>query len=187
MRADTIKYSVILESDRLSFSAMHLITFPIENSQKEGENRKTILVAEPLHGHDFRATMTITGPLNEHRMVVDFIAATNLLWQILLPLHSKVIFPQRHPFFQYQIGKTGENTLTTLALPNQPVRKWSFPAEDIFWLGDTNATTESIAGYILESFRNNLATSNLFSFPAEEYHFQLKLTESIGCAVLVED
>ena len=54
-------WSVRLNKDYLVFSSAHFITFAGN-------------ICERLHGHNYGLEIEITGPLDENRYVVDFIA-----------------------------------------------------------------------------------------------------------------
>ena len=58
-------YHIRLQKEQHVFSAAHFITFNAN-------------VCERLHGHNYRVTAEIAGPLDENEYVIDFIAVRSL-------------------------------------------------------------------------------------------------------------
>ena len=66
-------YKVQVTKDYLVFSAAHFITYNND-------------VCERLHGHNYRVTAEVCGPLDENHYVIDFIALRDALHRIVLEL-----------------------------------------------------------------------------------------------------
>ena len=124
----TESYRVGMSKDYLVFSAAHFITF--------GDN-----ICERLHGHNYRVTAEVSGPLNENHYVVDFIALRDTLKSIVDELDHRMLLPTSHPtirvkFDQQSVEATFEE------------RRWIFPREDCVLLPVPNTTTELLARHI---------------------------------------
>ena len=54
-------YSIKLSKEAFTFCSAHFITYAGD-------------VCEPLHGHNYRTTVELSGPLDENAYVLDFVA-----------------------------------------------------------------------------------------------------------------
>ncbi len=75
-------YSVRIDGDRLIFSSAHFIILP------GGE-------CEPLHGHNYRVAVEVSGPLDECGCVVDFAALLDIMHSVLAEIDHAVLLPDR--------------------------------------------------------------------------------------------
>ena len=130
-------YLVRVSDDALVFSAAHFIIF--------GQNR-----CERLHGHDYRATAEVAGPLDENSLVVDFIFLRKALRGILKRLDHRVLLPTEHPFVE--IVEKKDTVQVSFA-----GRRWSFPPSDCLLLPIANTTAELLARYLGQSLHAALA------------------------------
>ncbi len=121
-------YHVRLTKDYLVFSAAHFITY----------NGK---ICERLHGHNYRVTAEVFGPLDENHYVVDFIALRDILRQIVADLDHRVLLPSDHG----QIRVTADEREVTATFED---RRWVFPLGDCVLLPVPNTTAEMLARYI---------------------------------------
>ena len=121
-------YWVRVTKDYLVFSAAHFITF-------NGG------VCERLHGHNYRVTAEVFGPLDENHYVVDFIALRDALHAIVLELDHHMLLPASHP----QICVTADDASVEAVFED---RRWVFPRCDCILLPVPNTTTELLARYI---------------------------------------
>jgi 6-pyruvoyltetrahydropterin/6-carboxytetrahydropterin synthase len=122
------RYSVRLEKDNLVFSAGHFITF-------NGD------VCERLHGHNYRVSAEIQGPLDENQYVVDFIALRDALQEIVTELDHYMLLPTQHPLINVEADEK-EVTVTF------EDRRWIFPRCNCVLLDVPNTTTEMLARHI---------------------------------------
>jgi 6-pyruvoyltetrahydropterin/6-carboxytetrahydropterin synthase len=121
-------FTIRVANNDLIFSASHFITF-------EGGG------CESLHGHDYRVTAEISGPLNSNHYVVDFAVLHGVLKKILTELDHHVLIPQNHPRIDIRsIGKVLEITLEG--------RRWVLPNADCVLLPLPNTTSEMLAKYV---------------------------------------
>src|SRR6476620_7576397 len=103
-------YHVRVSKDYLVFSAAHFITF-------NGN------ICERLHGHNYRVTAEVFGPLDENQYDVDFIALRDVLREIVHELDHYVLLPTRHP----KIRVTAGEEEVEAAFES---RRWVFPRGD---------------------------------------------------------
>lgn len=124
----TAYFSVCLEKEDLVFSAAHFITF--------GEN-----ICERLHGHNYRVRVRVSGPLQSHGYVVDFIALHKVLKRLVTDLDHHVLLPTKHPTIQVHVQ--GAEVLVRFE-----ERRWVFPTDDCVLLDIPNTTAEHLAEYL---------------------------------------
>ena len=123
------RYFVSVEKEELIFSAAHFITFGEEN------------ICERIHGHNYRIQCDVSGELNHHGYVMDFIMLRDLLKEIASRLDHHVLLPMHHPDIKLSIRDDEvEATFED--------RRWIFPAQDCFLLPVDNTTAERLAEYI---------------------------------------
>ncbi len=156
-----MKHAIRFESDALTFSASHFITF--------GDPEKV----EALHGHNFRIMAEVGGPLNRRAYVVDFVAAFDALKKICESLSHKVLLPRDHPYIKIKHAGDICNVL-------MPPLQWTFPKDDTIVLPLRNTTTEAIAEYIAQLFRRELEKEKAFEASTESYQITIELEETHG-------
>ncbi|HXT57707.1 MAG TPA: 6-pyruvoyl tetrahydropterin synthase family protein [Pirellulales bacterium] len=130
-------YWVRVTKDYLVFSAGHFITF-------NGN------VCERLHGHNYRVTAEVFGPLDENHYVIDFIALRNALQTIVLELDHHMLLPTGHP----TIKVTADERSVEAVFED---RRWAFPRGDCVLLPVPNTTAELLARYIGRRLLDDLA------------------------------
>jgi 6-pyruvoyltetrahydropterin/6-carboxytetrahydropterin synthase len=135
-------YQVRLTKDYLVFCAAHFITF-------NGN------VCERLHGHNYRVSVEVHGPLDENQYVVDFIALRDTLKAIVDELDHHVLLPTSHP--QIKVVADAHSVEATFEL-----RRWVFPREDCILLPVSNTTAELLARYIGKRLWADLAARTGF-------------------------
>lgn len=121
-------FHVRMAKDYLVFSAGHFITF-------DGD------ICERLHGHNYRVTAEVHGPLDENHYVVDFIALRDTLQAICLELDHYVLLPTEHP----KIKVTADEQRVVATFEE---RRWEFPRCDVVLLPVPNTTSELLARHI---------------------------------------
>ncbi len=126
----TESYHVHLDKEYLVFSAAHFITF-------NGN------ICERLHGHNWRVSAEVHGPLDENHYVIDFIALRDTLKGIVDELDHRMLLPSTHPMIRVQ--ETDREVQVTFE-----ERRWIFPREDCLILPIPNTTAELIARYIAQ-------------------------------------
>ena len=82
-------FHVRLDKELLVFSAAHFITF-------NGD------ICERLHGHNYRVSAEVHGPLDENHYVVDFIALRDTLKELTDELDHRMLLPTGHPMIRVE-------------------------------------------------------------------------------------
>ena len=121
-------YHVRLDKECHVFSAAHFITF-------DGD------VCERLHGHNYRVTAEVSGPLDENQYVVDFIALRDALKAITDEMDHYVMLPTEHPLIKVRADEKEVEAVFD-------DRRWVFPRCDVVLLPVSNTTAELVARYI---------------------------------------
>jgi 6-pyruvoyltetrahydropterin/6-carboxytetrahydropterin synthase len=119
------------------FSAAHFITF---NGQ-----------CERLHGHNYHVAAEFTGPLDDDRLIIDFLLVRAKLRAIVAELDHYVLLPTMHP--QIRVKDDGREVT---AIFNE--RRWLFPSGDCRLLPVANTTAELMAAYIGDRLLTDLST-----------------------------
>lgn len=125
-----ISYRVRLTKDYLKFCAAHFVTY-------QGD------ICEPLHGHNFGVMVELDGPLDRDYFVVDFVAALELLRELVKELDHRVLLPTKHKLIEV----TADDTSVEARFRD---RRWVFPQEDCVLLPVENTSSELLARYLGE-------------------------------------
>jgi 6-pyruvoyltetrahydropterin/6-carboxytetrahydropterin synthase len=121
------EYHVRIAKAEHVFSAGHFITFGG--------------ACERLHGHNYHVAAEVCGPLDDNRLVIDFLLVRAKLLEITSWLDHYVLLPTEHP--QIRVEDNGREVTATFA-----DRRWVFPAGDCRLLPVVNTTAELLASYI---------------------------------------
>ncbi len=128
--ADGARYRVDVAKEAFVFSAAHFITFAGD-------------ICERIHGHNYGVRISVEGPLDVNRYVVDFIALRDAVLAETQRLDHHVILPRAHA----EIEVVSDERETTARFRD---RRWVFPNEDCVILPVVNTTAEEIARVIGE-------------------------------------
>jgi 6-pyruvoyltetrahydropterin/6-carboxytetrahydropterin synthase len=156
------RYCVRIEKDTLVFSAGHFITFAGN-------------VCERLHGHNYRVSAEVSGPIDENHYVVDFIALRDSLATIVRELDHYMLLPTRHPRI---VVRVDEHEVTATFED----RRWVFPRGDCVLLDVPNTTAEMLARHIgqrllAELQQRGLATPESLRIDVDECYGQVGVYE----------
>ena len=157
-------FSIRVATDDLVFSAGHFIT--LDNGQ-----------CERLHGHSYRVTAELHGPLDACQCVIDFVAVRDALKRILADLDHRMLLPDRHP------------TIRVAAGPNEievsfSDCRWLFPADDCRVLPLANTTNELLAQYIANRLSADLIAR--FGERLSLDSMRIEVGEGTGCSAACE-
>lgn len=133
------RYHVRMSKDYLVFSAGHFITYGGD-------------ICERLHGHNYRVTAEVSGPLDENHYVIDFIALRDALKAIVDELDHHMLLPTRHPLIKVVADE--REVIATFR-----DRRWVFPRGDCILLDVPNTTSELLARYIAGRLSDDLYKS----------------------------
>lgn len=158
----TERYHVRISKDYLVFSAGHFITYAGD-------------ICERLHGHNYRVTAEVHGPLDKNHYVVDFIALRDTLQAIVAELDHRMLLPTQHPLIRVTAGdREVEATFRD--------RRWVFPRGDCVLLPVPNTTSELLARYIAE----RLATEAAMSSASPPEIIRVEIDECFGNVAVCE-
>ncbi len=157
-----MQHRIRVGGDRLVFSAAHFILL-------EGG------VCEPLHGHNYRVSAEIAGPLNAASCVADFLVVENALRAVLDELDHRVLVATG----QAAIEATTTQTEVELRFAG---RRWIFPKSDCCLLPLPSTTAELLAGHIGRRLVEKLAAAGI---PQPEI-VRVEIEESPGRAAMCE-
>jgi 6-pyruvoyltetrahydropterin/6-carboxytetrahydropterin synthase len=154
-------FSVRIAGDNLIYSAAHFIVLPGG-------------ICEPLHGHNYRVAVELSGPLNESDCVIDFVALLEIMKSILAGLDHAVLLPTRSPAIQVSgAEKEAEKEVEV----RFAARRWVFPQAECRLLPIAATTVELMANYLVQQLFETLTGRGF----AQPQHLRIELEESPGC------
>jgi len=131
-------FTVAVRKEDLVFAAAHFITLPGHR-------------CEPLHGHNYRAAVELSGALEpEAWYVYDFVALKQLMRRLVGELDHKVLLPATNP----ALSVRETNGTVTVAYDGRP--RYVFPVTDCVVLPIPNTTVEMLAQYLAGQVRSEL-------------------------------
>ena len=129
-------YELKISHHTLTFSSAHILI----DHDKCGH----------LHGHNYRVSLQLAGPLNEKSMVIDFIKVKQLIREECSLLDHKILVPLKSPFVEINI----DNKSVKL---NSKTKQYIFPRMDCILLDIPAVTSELLAYYFWHRLRPKLA------------------------------
>jgi 6-pyruvoyltetrahydropterin/6-carboxytetrahydropterin synthase len=152
------EFRVSVSKDYLVFASAHFITFAGHR-------------CEGLHGHNYRARVTIEGKLDEDSwFVFDFVVLKKIMRRLCDEIDHKVLLPLENP--KIQIGQDGESV--TVAYEGKP--RYLFPRGDCSLLPVPNTTVEMLAELLAGRLRAELETVGARGLTAIE----MEIEENFG-------
>ena len=131
-------FRVSVSKDYLVFASAHFITF----AGHRGEG---------LHGHNYRARVTIEGALDEESwFVFDFVQLKRLMRGLCDAIDHKVLLPLQNP--KIQVVEDGD--VVRVAYEEKP--RYLFPAKDCALLPVPNTTVEMLAEMLAGQLEDEL-------------------------------
>ena len=132
------EYRVTVGKEALVFAAGHFITHG-----KGG--------CESLHGHNYRVGVTLSGDLDHHSLVYDFIALKRDMESLLSELDHRTLLPTLNPGLDVTTLTDGEVEV------RHATRRYVFPESDVVLLPVPNTTAERLAEYLCGRLVENLS------------------------------
>lgn len=152
------EFRVSVTKDYLVFASAHFITFAGHR-------------CEGLHGHNYRARVTVDGELDEESwFVFDFVVIKRIMRGLCDEIDHKVLLPLQNP--KIQIGEEGDSV--TVAYEGTP--RYVFPKKDCALLPIPNTTVEMLAELLAGRFRAELETMGARGLTAIE----MEIEENFG-------
>jgi 6-pyruvoyltetrahydropterin/6-carboxytetrahydropterin synthase len=155
-------YKVRVTKDHLVFCCGHFISY-------EGDK------CERLHGHNYRATVEIEGPLDVNHYVFDFVALKKRTKAITDYLDHHMLLPTRNPL----ISVREEAAAVRVRYKD---REWVFPRDDCILLPIENTTAELLATFIGRRLLEELRRQHDF----EPAVLRVEVEEIVGQSATVE-
>ena len=121
-------FKVEVSKDYTVFCAAHFVSY-------DGDK------IEPLHGHNYRASVAIEGDLDGNSYVVNFTLLKRALRGICDGLDHRLLLPTDNPLMTIQ--RAGDNFTVRAG-----AKYYSFPAADVVQLPIPNTTAEMLAEWI---------------------------------------
>ena len=122
------EYMVEVGGDHLIFASGHFISYAGHQCER-------------LHGHNYRATVKVHGPLMEDWYVIDFIALLHAAKSITDRLDHHMLLPASNPVILL------EHDTPSIHVQYRD-REWRFPSDDCIVLPIENTTAELLARFI---------------------------------------
>jgi 6-pyruvoyltetrahydropterin/6-carboxytetrahydropterin synthase len=152
------EFRVTVIKDYLVFSSAHFITFAGHR-------------CEGLHGHNYRARVTIEGALNEEAwFVFDFVVLKKMMKQLCDEIDHLVLLPLESP--RIKVAEEGETV--TVAVDGKP--RYVFPRRDCALLPIPNTTVEMLAELLTNRLRAELENAGARGLTAIE----MEVEENFG-------
>lgn len=132
------EFRVSVTKDYLVFSSAHFITFAGHR-------------CEGLHGHNYRARVTIEGALNDETwFVFDFVELKRIMKRLCDEIDHLVLLPLESP--RVQVAEQGE--VVTVGVDGKP--RYVFPRRDCALLPIPNTTVEMLAQLLADRLHAEL-------------------------------
>lgn len=128
-----------------------------------------------MHGHNYRATVEIEGPLDANRYVFDFIALKQRTKVITDYLDHHMLLATRNPLISVQ--EEGASVRV-----RDKDREWVFPRDDCILLPIENTTAELLAGYIARRLLEDLQRQHDYRPEV----LRVEVEENVGQSATVE-
>lgn len=131
-------FKVSVAKDYLVFASAHFITF-------SGHR------CEGLHGHNYRAAVTVEGALDlESCWVFDFVTLKHMMRRLCDEIDHKVLLPLENP--RLRVATEGESV--TVTYDGNP--RYVFPRVDCALLPVPNTTVEMLAELLTNRLRSEM-------------------------------
>ena len=121
-------FKVRVTKDYAVFCAGHFITY-------EGDK------CEPLHGHNYRATVSLEGNLDENSYVFNFVTLKKIMRGVCDRLDHRMLLPTGNPLLT--LREEGASLVVSYR-----AKTYVFPREDVVRLPIPNTTAERLAEWI---------------------------------------
>lgn len=160
-------YRVTVSKDFLVFASGHFITY--------GDG-----TCEPLHGHNYRAGVTLWGDLDRHSLVYDFVTLKRDMVAILAPLDHRMLLPTNNPHLSVMVAE-GEIEVRTGSV------RYLFPERDVIVLPIPNTTAELIATWIVDRLLERLDERGTGGMHQVEVEVEESFGQSAFCRRRIEN
>jgi 6-pyruvoyltetrahydropterin/6-carboxytetrahydropterin synthase len=129
-------YRIHISKDNLMFAAGHFASY-------DGGK------IEPLHGHNYRLSVTVEGPLDDNAYVFNFVTLKRIMKRVADELDHRMLLPMHSAVVAIEEQDDG-------VIARAGVRWYRFPREDVALLPIPNTTVEPMARYLCGRLREEL-------------------------------
>ena len=152
------EYRVSVTKDYLVFASAHFITFAGHR-------------CEGLHGHNYRARVTVEGALNQESwFVFDFVELKRIMKRLCDEIDHLVLLPTKSD----RIGILEQGETVSVSVDGKP--RYVFPRKDCALLPIPNTTVEMLAKLLTERLHGELQTMGARDLTAIE----MEVEENFG-------
>ena len=152
------EFRVSVTKDYLVFASAHFITFAGHR-------------CEGLHGHNYRASVTIEGDLNEESwFVFDFVELKRIMRRLCDEIDHLVLLPTEST----RVGVTEDGDTVRVSVDGKP--RYVFPRKDCALLPIPNTTVEMLAKLLVDRLKEQLEQSGARGLTAIE----MEVEENFG-------
>ena len=156
------EFSVSVTKDYLVFASAHFITFAGHR-------------CEGLHGHNYRASVTLEGALDEEAwFVFDFVELKKIMRRLCDEIDHLVLLPLQSD--RVKVNQDGE--IVKVLVDGKP--RYVFPLRDCALLPIPNTTVEMLAQLLTERLRVELESKGARGLTAIE----MEVEENFGQAAV---
>ena len=161
------EFRVSVEKDYLVFASAHFITFAGHR-------------CEGLHGHNYRARVTLEGALNQESwFVFDFVELKRIMRRLCDEIDHLVLLPLRSD----RVGVLEDGEDVHVSVDGKP--RYVFPRRDCALLPIPNTTVEMIAEMLIERLRGELDGAGGKGLTAIEMEVEESFGQSATCRVTI--
>ena len=126
------RFGIRLYKEYFNFAAAHFLIF--------ADGRR-----EELHGHNYRATLELDGPLDAGGLVADFLQVKPIFRSLCDSLDHQVLLPRNNARLAVQENTTG----VTARFGDD---RWVFPRRDVAIVDIENTASELLAQHLCAAF-----------------------------------
>jgi 6-pyruvoyltetrahydropterin/6-carboxytetrahydropterin synthase len=142
-----MSFKVIVNNNRVKFSASHFLKEPFKCSR--------------LHGHNYYVSVEIESQLDDNYFVVDFIELKKSLEKVVKPLDHSFLLPS----LSKELVIINHEDSVEITTKND--KKYVFPKSDVVFLPIPATTSELLAKYIHEKLKS-IYTNKIITVKLEE-------------------
>jgi 6-pyruvoyltetrahydropterin/6-carboxytetrahydropterin synthase len=162
-------FRVSVAKDDLSFASAHFITFAGHR-------------CEGLHGHNYRARVTLDGELDEESwLVFDFIELKRIMRGLCAEIDHLVLLPLENP----RITVSTEGASVSVAVDGAP--RYVFPRSDCALLPIPNTSVEMLAQLLADRLRAQLDAGGPHRLTAIEMEVEENVGQTAVCRVTCKE
>ena len=159
------EFRVSVSKDYLVFASAHFITFAGHR-------------CEGLHGHNYRARVTVEGRLNEESwFVFDFVELKRIMRRLCDEIDHLVLLPLASD--RVKVSEDGDTV--TVAVDGKP--RYLFPRRDCALLPIPNTTVEMLAELLTDRLKAEFDTQGVTGLTAIEMEVEENFGQSATCRV----